>query len=92
MDQEQFDPSEHTVREVLAYLDSVDGEEAARVLAAEEAEENRKTILAWAPPVDDDDDVAAVVVEEPGVDDRPVWNRQTHGNPPYGRESQYRVV
>lgn len=40
-----FDPAEHTVADVLAYLSSADDGERARVLAAEEAGEARATIL-----------------------------------------------
>lgn len=42
-----FDPSEHTVEEVQAYLASLDGDddEVQRVLAAEKARKNRKTVV-----------------------------------------------
>lgn len=40
-----FDPSEHSVEEVLAYLDHVDRDVAARVIEAEQAGKARKTIL-----------------------------------------------
>lgn len=39
-----FDPSLHTVADVLAYLDSVDDTERARVIDAERAGKARKTI------------------------------------------------
>ncbi|MGW3572182.1 hypothetical protein ACWDSL_51470 [Streptomyces sp. NPDC000941] len=42
---EQFDPAKHSVKEVLAYLDTADPDEAERVIAAEQAGEARKTIL-----------------------------------------------
>ncbi|MEV7959307.1 hypothetical protein ACIO6T_41385 [Streptomyces sp. NPDC087532] len=42
---EVFDPSEHDVPAVLAYLAEADEDETARVLAAEAAGKNRKTIL-----------------------------------------------
>lgn len=44
-----FDPTAHTVAEVLAYLSSSDEDERARVLAAEEAGEARATILKKGP-------------------------------------------
>ncbi|MFE3578717.1 hypothetical protein [Streptomyces vinaceus] len=40
-----FDPSEHTVDDVLAYLADADEAERARVLAVEEAGQARVTIL-----------------------------------------------
>ncbi|MEW1638648.1 hypothetical protein AB0469_31890 [Streptomyces sp. NPDC093801] len=40
-----FDPSEHNVADVLAYLADADEDERARVLAAEEAGDARATIL-----------------------------------------------
>jgi hypothetical protein len=40
-----FDPSEHTVDEVLDYLDEATPDERDRVLAAEEAGQARKTLL-----------------------------------------------
>jgi hypothetical protein len=40
-----FDPSAHTVEDVLAHLDAADADEAARVLDAEEAGKNRATFL-----------------------------------------------
>lgn len=40
-----FDPSEHSVEEVLAYLDHVDRDVADRVIAAERDGKARKTIL-----------------------------------------------
>lgn len=42
---EAFDPSGHTVVDVLAYLADADEDERARVLAAEAAGEARATIL-----------------------------------------------
>jgi trigger factor len=42
---EAFDPAEHTVADVLAYLADADDDERARVLAAEAAGEARATIL-----------------------------------------------
>lgn len=39
-----FDPSDHTVDEVTAYLDSADDAERDRVLAAERAGKSRKGI------------------------------------------------
>ncbi|MET7933487.1 hypothetical protein [Streptomyces sp. NPDC005322] len=43
---EQFDPSEHSAEQVLAYLDSTnDEDEIARVLEAEQHGKARKTIL-----------------------------------------------
>lgn len=44
-DDDPFDPSAHTVEEVLAHLDTADADEAARVLDAEEAGKNRATVL-----------------------------------------------
>jgi hypothetical protein len=41
-----FDPSEHSVKEVLAHLDTADPAETARVLAAETAGQARKGVLA----------------------------------------------
>jgi len=40
-----FDPAEHNVVDVLAYLADADEDERARVLAAEAAGESRATIL-----------------------------------------------
>lgn len=40
-----FDPSEHTVEEVVEYLADADAEEKARVLAAEAAGKARKSLL-----------------------------------------------
>ncbi|WKD36508.1 hypothetical protein [Streptomyces xanthophaeus] len=42
---EAFDPADHNVVDVLAYLADADEDERARVLAAEEAGEARATIL-----------------------------------------------
>lgn len=42
---DEFDPGEHSVDDVLAYLESVDEAETERVLAAEQAGKARKTIL-----------------------------------------------
>lgn len=44
MTNETFDPNDHTVDEVNAYLASADDAEKARVLEAEQASQNRKTI------------------------------------------------
>lgn len=41
-----FDPSEHTVEEVLAHLDDADGSERERIYEAEIADKNRSTLLA----------------------------------------------
>jgi hypothetical protein len=41
-----FDPGEHSVKDVLAYLDGADEDEAARVVAAETAGKARAGILA----------------------------------------------
>ena len=41
-----FDPSEHTIPEVLTHLGQSDEVEGARVIAAEKAGRNRKTLLA----------------------------------------------
>lgn len=43
-DPEDFDPAEHSVAEVLSYLDTVGETEHARVIAAERSGKNRKTI------------------------------------------------
>ncbi|MDP9800358.1 trigger factor [Arcanobacterium wilhelmae] len=43
-----FDPADHKVDEVLAYLESADDAEKARVIKAEEEGKGRKTILAKA--------------------------------------------
>ncbi|MBL1100141.1 hypothetical protein [Streptomyces coffeae] len=43
---EAFDPGEHSVDDVLAYLDTADEDETARVLDAEKNGKARKTILA----------------------------------------------
>jgi hypothetical protein len=43
--QEQFDPSQHTVAEVNAYLEDADPDEKARVLEQERAGKARKGIL-----------------------------------------------
>lgn len=43
-DDEPYDPAEHSVDEVLAHLDAVTYEEAARVLDAEAEGKNRVTI------------------------------------------------
>ncbi|MET4925468.1 hypothetical protein P3L51_24465 [Streptomyces sp. PSRA5] len=43
-DQEPFDPSAHTIPDVLAYLDTVGESEALRVYELEEAGENRAGI------------------------------------------------
>lgn len=40
-----FDPTEHTVAEVNAYLDKADSDERVRVLAAERDGQARKTVL-----------------------------------------------
>ncbi|WP_027933733.1 hypothetical protein [Amycolatopsis thermoflava] len=42
---EPFDPSDHTVTEVLAYLDGADDVERTRVLDAEKAGKNRRGIV-----------------------------------------------
>lgn len=42
-----FDPSGHTVDEVIAYLSEADEEERARVVIAETAGKARKTITEW---------------------------------------------
>lgn len=41
----QFDPSDFSVEEVLAYLDSAEPDEFNRVIAAEKAGKQRKTII-----------------------------------------------
>jgi hypothetical protein len=43
----QFDPSDHTIPEVQEYLEGKDLAEHERVLAAEEAGENRVTLVTW---------------------------------------------
>ncbi|MEU0465024.1 hypothetical protein ABZ215_13555 [Amycolatopsis sp. NPDC006131] len=42
---EPFDPGDHTVTEVMAYLDDADDVERARVLDAEKAGKNRRGIV-----------------------------------------------
>lgn len=42
---EPFDPSEHTVPEVLAHLEGADDDERQRVLTAEQSGKSRMTIL-----------------------------------------------
>lgn len=46
-----YDPSEHTVLEVVEYLEAADENEQLRVLEAEESEsgKQRKTIIEWSP-------------------------------------------
>lgn len=51
-----YDPAAHTVTEVIEYLDSATDEERARVLAAEEAGEARKGVLAYSAPKEDPED------------------------------------
>lgn len=48
-----FDPAAHTVTEVVEYLDSATDQERARVLAAEQAGESRKGVLAYSAPKED---------------------------------------
>ncbi|MDH6435607.1 hypothetical protein M2158_004084 [Streptomyces sp. SAI-144] len=48
-DGKPFDPSEHHAPEVLAYLDGVDEDERARILAAEAGGKKRKSILGDTP-------------------------------------------
>jgi trigger factor len=43
-DEPSFDPSEHTVAEVTAYLEGADNRERGRVLRAERGGKNRATI------------------------------------------------
>lgn len=54
-----FDPSAHTVDEVIAYLGGTDGptvtsDEWERVKAAEAADKNRKGVIEYEPKADDD--------------------------------------
>lgn len=67
-----FDPSEHSVADVVAYLEQADDDERTRVLIEEEDGKDRATIREWSPkgeepaggpsggeqsePVDSDDD------------------------------------
>jgi hypothetical protein len=45
----EFDPTSHTVDEVITYLDGADETERERVLAAETDGKARKTVLAYDP-------------------------------------------
>ena len=45
-----YDPAAHNVTEVIEYLDSATDEERERVLAAEQAGEARKGVLAYSTP------------------------------------------
>ena len=51
-----YDPSAHNVTEVIEYLDSATDEERERVLAAEQAGEARKGVLAYTAPQEDPED------------------------------------
>ena len=51
-----YDPAAHNVTEVIEYLDSATDEERARVLAAEQAGEARKGVLAYSAPKEDPED------------------------------------
>ena len=51
-----FDPAAHNVTEVIEYLDSATDEERERVLAAEQAGEARKGVLAYSAPKEDPED------------------------------------
>jgi hypothetical protein len=42
---DEFDPADHTVKQVLQYLDGVDDDEARRVIAAEHAGRARRSIV-----------------------------------------------
>ena len=49
-----YDPSAHTVDEVVAYLEASDEDEQLRVIGAEEQGKNRVTITNWSPPQPED--------------------------------------
>jgi len=53
-----YDPSEHTVDEVTAYLELADENEQVRVIDAEKANKNRVTITGWTPTNESADDAA----------------------------------
>lgn len=44
-----YDPSEHNVGEVVAYLESADEDERERVQDVEAQNKNRKSVVEWAP-------------------------------------------
>lgn len=44
-----FDPSEHSVSDVVAYLEQADEDEQIRVLAEEEDGKNRASLRGWSP-------------------------------------------
>lgn len=65
-----YDPSEHTVDEVVAYLETADGDEVTRVQDAERAGKGRKGVLAFgAQPASDDGYTRRVVDGYPTPDD-----------------------
>lgn len=45
----QFNPTAHTVAEVIEYLDAADADEAARVVDAEAGNKARSGIVNWSP-------------------------------------------
>lgn len=49
---EQFDPADHTIPEIITYVEQASAEEKARVIEAEIAGRNRKTLLAALAPKD----------------------------------------
>lgn len=78
-----YDPAAHTVDEVLAHLATVDPTEVARILAAEEAGQARKTILASRFAVEAEQTEPATVEELLGDDDPYERVRaRSNGEPP----------
>lgn len=51
----EFDPSAHSAEDVVAYLQTADADEVARVKAAEADGKGRKTIADYEPKSDDDE-------------------------------------
>lgn len=45
---EQYDPTDHTVQEVQAHLDTVDADEFQRIVDAEASGKNRQGIVTYA--------------------------------------------
>lgn len=63
-----FNPSEHNVDEVVAYLEQADTDEQTRVLEAEADDKDRATIRDWTAPAPD---APTAPAPEPEADPKP---------------------
>jgi hypothetical protein len=59
-----YDPADHNVDEVTAYLAAANEDEQLRVLGSEESGKNRVTITSWTPTEADSDEAAPAAGQE----------------------------